>query len=149
MLNWGGVKSIMSILHACGKDMAGKYGLHHWDNSYLKTLIIVFLCQLKNSIYLVWENENPVATFQVRKENDEVYFEKLAVSPDKEGQGIGSYCMSDIEKMAGEVNAARVWMEVYTQSRHAIGFYEKRGYRVCGDDKNLKYSVVKMEKKLR
>ena len=38
---------VASILNACGKDMAKKYNLHHWDNPYIKSFAIVCLCILK------------------------------------------------------------------------------------------------------
>ena len=37
---WG----ITKILKTCGDDMYSKYGLKHWKNGYLKTLLIVTLC---------------------------------------------------------------------------------------------------------
>ena len=47
---------VCRILYLCGRDMASKYSLHHWDNSYLKNWLIVLLCNLKNSIYpCLWE----------------------------------------------------------------------------------------------
>ena len=39
-LNISGVHKVASILNACGKDMALKYDLHHWDNPYLKSFLI-------------------------------------------------------------------------------------------------------------
>ena len=36
--------------------MSAKYNLQHWNNSYLKDLLIVLLCNIKNDIYLVRNN---------------------------------------------------------------------------------------------
>lgn len=43
---WNVKKSLLSarILNQCGKDMAQKYGLHHWDNFMIKSCVIVVLC---------------------------------------------------------------------------------------------------------
>lgn len=30
------LKKVSDILFQCGKDMARKYDLHHWDNSHMK-----------------------------------------------------------------------------------------------------------------
>ena len=36
-----GLIKVSDILYKCGKDMAEKYGLHHWDNSKLKNTAVV------------------------------------------------------------------------------------------------------------
>ena len=92
------LRIVARILNRCGKDMAKKYGLHHWDNSMLKSYIIVFLCILKNYVYLLLDGNRPVATFQVKKLEDALFFEKLAVIPEFAGKGYGSYCMKEGKK---------------------------------------------------
>ena len=140
---------IREILYDCGKNMAEQYDIHHWDNSHIKTQLIVFLCVMKNSAYLLFNDGKAIATFQVKKkENSTLYFEKLAVSPKESGKGIGSYCMNCIEKIAKEQKCKRVAMDVYIQSQHALDFYKKRGYVVYDEDKSLKYSLFKMEKEI-
>lgn len=61
------LKEVREILFLCGKDMAQKYGLHHWDNSYLKSWVIIFMSILKNNIYVVEKNNDIIATFQIKK----------------------------------------------------------------------------------
>ena len=53
ILNIRGLLKVSDILYKCGKDMAARYDLHHWDNPHVKNWAIVALCALKNSIYLV------------------------------------------------------------------------------------------------
>lgn len=137
---------LAKILNDCGRDMAQKYGLHHWDNSMIKSCLIVGIGLLKNRVYLVSEGKNPVATFQVKKTDNALFFEKLAVSPEVSGKGYGSYCMRLIEKMATKLGCERVQMEVYDQSRHAIEFYQKRGYLQVGKTGTRKYTDLVMEK---
>ena len=78
--------SVAKILNRCGKDMAEKYGLHHWDNSMIKSCIIVLLCAMKNKIYLVLDGKKTVATFQTKKIGGVLFFEKLAVIPEVSGK---------------------------------------------------------------
>ena len=54
------------ILNRCGKGTLKKYDLHHWDNPMVKNCIIVLLCMLKNQVYLVMDNKNPVAHSKLR-----------------------------------------------------------------------------------
>ena len=58
---------VNKILYECGKDMAKKYDLHHWDNGFIKNTIIIVLCMLKNNIYLIKSHNTVVATFQIKK----------------------------------------------------------------------------------
>lgn len=146
--NISGQLKINKILYECGKDMVKRYNLHHWDNSKLKNCIIMALCELKNSVFLVTENGKPVATFQVRLDRSSLYFEKLACLPSCSRKGVGSYCIKYIEEMAKKEKCKKVCMDVYSESFHALEFYLHRGYTVCGETISLKYKEVKMEKVL-
>lgn len=81
LFNFPGQIKVNNILFDCGKDMAKKYDLHHWDNSHFKNFLIVAMCELKNTVYLVTEDEKPVATFQTKQVGKTMRFEKLACSP--------------------------------------------------------------------
>lgn len=146
--NIAGLKNVSDILYECGKDMAKKYDLHHWDNSHIKNYIIVALCALKNDTYLVYSEKTPVATFQVRRKEQSFLFQKLATSPAFSGKGIGSYCLTEIERLAKENGCAEVICEVYDKSEHAKSFYEHRGYAIYGAAETLKYKEWKMRKEI-
>lgn len=139
---------VSDILYKCGKDMASKYDLHHWDNSHIKNWVIVVLCALKNNIYLVCSEKIPVATFQTRKMNESFLFQKLATSPEFGGKGIGSFCLNEIERLAKSENCAEIICEVYDKSEHAKLFYENKGYCVCGETDTLKYRELKLRKEI-
>lgn len=87
-VNIVGLKKVSDILYDCGKDMAQKYGLRHWDNPHIKNYIIVALCAMKNDIYLVYDGKNPVATFQTRKTGQSFLFQKLATLSAFSGGGL-------------------------------------------------------------
>ena len=140
--------SVAKILNRCGKDMAEKYGLHHWDNSMIKSCIIVLLCAMKNKIYLVLDGKKKIATFQTKKIGGVLFFEKLAVIPEVSGKGYGSQCLKLIESQAKELGCHQVCMEVYDQSEHAINFYTHKGYTRVGETGTLRYTNLVMEKKL-
>lgn len=136
------------ILNACGKDMAEKYDLHHWDNLYIKSLMIVGMCALKNDVYMIYDGLKPVATFMTMKNGDTLHFEKLGTLPAESGKGIGSFCMTKIEESARQAGCTKVAMEVYEPSQHAISFYEHKGYKKVGTTDTLKYKEIKMEKSI-
>ena len=144
----GKLKKVVDILYKCGKDMAAKYDLHHWDNSNFKNWLIVFMCALKNDVYLVFDKENAVATFQTRKNSGKLLFQKLATAPEFSGKGVGSFCLKQIETIACESGCSEIICEVYDKSKHAISFYENKGYVAYGTVETLKYNELKMMKKL-
>ncbi len=139
---------VASILNACGKDMAEKYDLHHWDNSYFKSFVIVIMCAIKNDVYLLYNGDKAVATFMTKKQKDSLHFEKLGTLPSESGCGIGSLCMDKIEEIAKQGGCEKVVMEVYEPSQHAISFYEHRGYKMAGTTETLKYKEIRMEKSM-
>ena len=137
---------IVKILYKCGKDMANEKDLHHWDNSMIKTWAIVFLCALKNCVYLVLFDKIPVATFQTRRLGNALLFQKLATLPSFSGRGIGAFCLNEIEQLAKDLHCDEVVCEVYDKSEHAITFYENRGYVVYGETSTIKYKELKLRK---
>ena len=143
------LKKVSDILYLCGKDMAKKYDLHHWDNSYIKNWVIVLMCAMKNEIYLVYCDKKPVATFQTHNEKNALRFQKLATVPEVSGAGIGSFCLQKIEGLARKNTCDEVFCEVYDKSEYAKIFYEHRGYTVYGTTETLKYSELKMKKIIR
>ena len=138
--------SVVKLLHCCGKDMAARYGLHHWDNPLWKTCAIVGLCALKNQIYLVFHEGMPVATFQIKITGRTLWFEKLATIPALEGNGIGSFCLTEIERISKEKGCSEIACDVYAKSTHAKEFYQRREYKTVEMAETLKYSVLRLKK---
>ena len=143
-----GQMKVNNILYECGKYMASTYNLHHWDNSRFKNVIIILLCLLKNDVFLVFDEGKEIATFQTKKINDVLRFEKLATRPNCMSKGIGSFCLEEIEKQAKSKECKRIRMEVYSPSVHAVDFYIHRGFAIVGEKKTLKYSEFEMERKI-
>ena len=142
------LNQVCNLLYLAGRDMASRYGLNHWNNSYFKDMIVVGLCALKNDLYIVYDGETPIATFQLNRREKEICFQKLATDPSLMGKGIGSFCMTAIEEMAAQEGKQAVVCEVYDKSEHARSFYEHRGYAVTGKTDTLKYSEYQMRKEL-
>lgn len=138
--------TVASILNACGKQMADTYDLHHWDNPILKSFLIVLMCTFKNDIYILYSENKALATFMVSHDEGVLKFEKLATVPSYHGKGIGSFCISYIENIARYIGCTKIQMDVYSPSRHAIDFYNKKGFKVVGSKNTLKYNELIMEK---
>lgn len=146
-INILGMLKVSDILYKCGKDMAKKSNLQHWNNSHFKNWIIVALCALKNDIYIVYdENSNVLATFQIRKVNDSLLFQKLATTPAYAKSGIGSFCLKEIENIGKSKGCTEIICEVYEKSENAKKFYENRGYAIYGTTDTLRYRELKFKK---
>lgn len=143
------LNKVLTILRKCGKNMKEKYGLRHWYNPWLKDVVIVLLCSLKNHIFLIEDSDKRfVATYQLRIQGEKCHLCKLATMPSFSGNGVGSFCIKSIEQEAKRNNCKSVVFEVYEESQHAICFYENRGYKKIGTLETLRYKEVIMEKEL-
>ena len=74
------------------------------------------------------------------------YIPKIGNLPWVCGGGIGSYCLTEIERLAKDSGCIEVVCEVYDKSEHAKKFYEHRGYTAYGASETLKYKEWKMRK---
>ncbi|MDO5047840.1 MAG: GNAT family N-acetyltransferase [Anaerococcus sp.] len=140
--------NVSRILNLCGKDMAKKYNLHHWDNIMVKTIIIVIIGIFKNRVYIGEVENKPIATFQIKELENILFFEKLGVLPNLNGKGYGSLCMRFIEKNAQMLGKKIIKMEVYKLSKHAIAFYESLGFSIDNEIDTLKHKNVIMKKEI-
>ena len=103
---------------------------------------------MKNEIFLVYDRNSPVATFQIRSRDKALLFQKLGTKPSCAGKGIGSFCLEEIERLGRQRDCTELICDVYDRSSYAIEFYERKGFGVYGTEATLKYSEVKMSKKL-
>ena len=78
---------------------------------------------MKNDVYLIYNGETPAATFQTRKTGQTFLFQKLATAPVCSGKGIGSYCLTEIERLAKENGCREGVCEVSDKSERAKSFY--------------------------
>lgn len=97
------------------------------------------------------EAENPLATYFVAKENNEIIgyggiwqvqdegqITNIAVHPDARKKGIAS---AILEKLIGEAKSSeRIVLEVRESNIAAICLYEKFGFKNCGIRKNFYHS---------
>lgn len=113
----------------------------------LKQTLEEVLSEYQNGIILKAVNENNVIIGSVRghSENGTAYIGKLMVNPKKQGQGIGSKLLLEIEKQYPNQR-----YELFTSSRSEknIALYERLGYKIFSEKQitdELKF--VYLEKK--
>lgn len=86
----------------------------------------------------------PVACVQLEDRGDGVaYFGTFAVSPQKQGGGIGSLVMAAAEQaVADRWGATRMRMTVIRQRTELIEYYERRGFALTGETEPFPYGQV-------
>lgn len=81
-----------------------------------------------------------VACANVAGEGDEGYFGMFAVTPSRQGEGLGKQLLIEAERLVGEVwRLPVIAMTVIDVRDELIAFYERRGYRRTGVTKPFPY----------
>jgi ribosomal protein S18 acetylase RimI-like enzyme len=75
-----------------------------------------------------------VACCQLERRDDHVYFGMFAVSPGRQGGGLGRELLAEAERFARDQwHAGEMRMTVITQRADLIAWYERRGYLRTGE----------------
>lgn len=66
-------------------------------------------------------------------EHDKLYIGMLCVQPDFQGGGLGKKLLAAADEMGKEKGCSGAKMQVLSQRKELIEFYERRGYRRSGE----------------
>ena len=134
------IEQVYSILAAAGAYMVEVFDLHHWETPYGKDAIT--RDTETKQVYLAKEGDAFVATFTLSDKTsrafadkpyaDAMYLSKFSVAPGVMKGGVGSACIRYLEQLSKEQGKAKVRLDVYEKSQHAIKFYNKMGYEEVG-----------------
>ena len=140
----GQVDALHAILEECGLDMQVKFGLNHWIPAYPIERLRED-AQTK-SVYAVQADGQIIATFTIGAQAPyyytaslwqdlnakALYVNHLAVLPDYQGKGIGTWCMQTIERLAMADRCAVVRLDAYDKHTKLHEFYRRLGYQERG-----------------
>ncbi len=136
-------------------------GIEQWDENYPSDSIIKE--DIRNShLYVAILDGEIAAVFSLNKNIDEEYktaawknpdadyiaMHRLCVNPDLHRQGIGSACMTEIERIAREQGHNSVWLDTFSGNPKAMAMYEKLGFHQVGEAFWEKGRFVIFEKNL-
>ena len=99
----------------------------------------------EGNFYLLYYNENPVATARWRKTNEGIKLERFATLKEYRNKGIGSILLKEIMKDVLPINQT-----IYLHSQiKAITYYERVGFRKKGEmfeEANIKHYLMEYVK---
>jgi GNAT superfamily N-acetyltransferase len=138
------VESLHEILRLCGLDMQARFGLAHWIPAY--PLELMRRDAEQKSVYAVLDGERTGATFTVGTQPPfyydpvlselpnakAMYLNRLAVLPEMQGRGIGTWCMQIIERLAVENACSVLRFDAYDKHLKLLDFYRGLGYQERG-----------------
>ena len=139
------------ILIACGLDLKERFGLSHWmPPSYSLESMLKDAAKLE--VYALTISEDQVGTFMLEttssvplsyskygnihwrvKDASAVYVHKLAVLPAWQGQGLGTWCLRTIERLAAQRNCSAVRLDAVKTHPQLLSFYTSQGYQHVGE----------------
>jgi ribosomal protein S18 acetylase RimI-like enzyme len=134
------IDSILDIVKDCAKYMIKK-GIYQWNEFYPNSEVFktdVF----RNELYVYELDEEIVGCIVISEIIDEeykpvtwltdscknLYVHRLAVSPDKQGQGIAQQLMTFAENLGRENSYSSIRLDTFSQNERNQKFYEVRGY---------------------
>lgn len=104
----------------------------------------------KNTIYVAIYKNEIIGTFTL--EYNELYdlleVQKVAVRPDMQNRGLGSFMIESAEHIARELEERKLMVETYEDHKQLVDFYLQRGYKVFKKRMSKGNVILLMEKKL-
>lgn len=134
------IEIVHEIIRKCGLDLKLKLGLAHWVPPY--PIQQLEKDAKERNVYSVWDDADVVATFTIGQQplvyydkniwlypkKEAIYVSHLAVLPEFQRRGIGSWCMRTIEYMAAIQGITAVRLDGYEKYQKLLTFYNNLGY---------------------
>jgi len=141
------IEKVYNIITECGEDMRKRLGLTHWSPTY--PLEEMRRYAESKEVYAVRDKDSDktLATFTIDSQtlipynnnfwsdpsHEALYLSKLAVLPEYQGKGIGSWCMKEVERLAKLKGTPAIRFNALIRHNLLIKFYHcKLNYNICG-----------------
>lgn len=143
------IEAAHEILKLCGQDMKMRLGLGHWDPPYPLALWRKSVEECE--VFVVLNDGQLIATFTPGTEapayyrtipgawdawdpagEPAIYVSRLAVLPAFQRQGVGTWCMYEVELAARRKGCKSVRLDAYDQHRELVEWYQHLGYQGRG-----------------
>lgn len=146
----GDAPRLQAIVAAAGLAMA-EQGFSNWLTPDATERLVEDIATREVYLAVPLESSNwgqsPIATFTIGDRarrpyvpepwvdpaTSALYLNRLAVDPGLQGNGIGRWCLEQIERLARERGARAVRCDVLTANTRLRGLYERAGYEPRGE----------------
>lgn len=96
------------------------------------TALKAIISQSQEEFLLAYSQNELVASVYLRNEERSLFFGMIAVMPSKQGQGIGSKVLMEIDRIARERGKGSVRMDVIHLRAELIAYYVRKGFSLTG-----------------
>jgi ribosomal protein S18 acetylase RimI-like enzyme len=131
--------AVHALLATAGEAL-GRQGFRNWLSPYPVDRILHDIDV--RDVFVVEDRSELAATFTLGREAippyvpepwpvptlEALYLNRLAVHPSRQGEGLGSWCMTRIAEHTRVAGAAAVRCDVLAANRVLCAFYERHGY---------------------
>lgn len=87
----------------------------------------------EGTTWVVEDEDRVVGTVSVVNRLDGLYLRSMAVVPEARGRGVARMLTGEVERVAGEVRARRIYLSTTPFLFDAIRLYESLGFRRTGE----------------
>jgi len=135
--------AVAELLSAAADTLTMQYGTGHWSK-HSSDRGVKWLMRI-GKVYVVRERNRIIATLTLTPRKPwaididyfttvakPVYVLSMAVSPDRQGHGIGRECVEQAMELCRKWPADALRLDAYDAIAGAGGFYEKCGFRSVG-----------------
>lgn len=144
LLNEEDLPVVYSILALCGEHMYRTRQLNHWypfvSMNWFRQVM------LGKDIYGVEQDKLLIGTYTLSHQPPSydrpeiwldpyapaMYFSAFAILPSHQGQGIGSWCLSQVDHHTAKHGYRALRFDAYTPDTPLLEFYERQGYQRRG-----------------
>ena len=138
------IEPLQEIVRLCGEDIGARFGLTFWTPP--PPIELMRRHAAENAVYAVMDGDQPVATFTFGlsgwPEQSEpfwanaghraAYLSRLAVRPDRQAEGIGRWCLAEVERLAREQGCRAIRLDAIRALAPPIALYRRLGYEERG-----------------
>jgi len=138
------VEPLQEIVRLCGADIGARFGQTFWSPP--PPIELMRRHASEKAVYAVKDGDETVATFTLGlsgwpeqsapfwtdADHRAAYVSRLAVRPDRQGQGIGRWCLAEVERLARAQDCRAIRLDAIRAFAPPVALYRRLGYQERG-----------------
>ncbi len=135
---------LQEIIRLCGEDIGARTGLTFWAPP--PPIELMRRHAAEKDVYAIRDGDEAVATFTfglsgwpeesaplwAAPGDRAAYLSRLAVLPGRQGQGLGRWCLAEVERLAKEQDCRAIRLDAIRAFTPPIALYRRLGYEERG-----------------